>query len=91
MENRMENRREYTLDHLVTSYDPHGSYGGSILIPATHRGDIIIIWGVSRSRQHSKAIYPWDDKRRGKTGKHGKVGTITTKTVGICKNERKAT
>ena len=33
--------------------------------------DVIIIWGVSRSRQHSRSYIAEEEGRKGKTGKHG--------------------
>ena len=58
------------LDHLVASYDPHGSYSGHILKPSAHRENvcivyiyiIIIIWRVCRSRQHSRFYITAEDK-----------------------------
>ena len=33
-----------TMDHLVVSYAPHGSYGGPILKPPAHNGKINFIY-----------------------------------------------
>ena len=35
---------------------------------------IILLLRSNPSRQHSKILYPWGVWRRGKEGKHGKVG-----------------
>ena len=54
------------LDQLVISYDLHGSYGGFILKLPHPQGDhiiyIIIIWGVSRSRQQSRCYIAAEHK-----------------------------
>ena len=37
--NRERDPNPATLDHLVASYDPHGSYGGPILKPLRPQGE----------------------------------------------------
>ena len=47
-----------TQDHLVTSYDPHGSYGGSILKSPHSKGYIYISDYISFSKAVKRQRFP---------------------------------
>ena len=53
--NRERVRNPATLDHLVASYDPHGSYGGTFLKPPP-TGEYIDIFFIIINKQRPARI-----------------------------------